>query len=280
MSNKHVRYRTVWLSDTHLGSRASQSVELARFLKRVRCDKMYLVGDIVDFWRLRSRPYWPACHHKVLRRVLKRAQQGSEVIFIPGNHDEAARKYIGVNIGGVEIRRRDAHVTADGKRLLVTHGDEFDLVVQHSKLLSVVGSTAYEWLVRSNRLYNALRLRLGLPRKHYSQWVKGKVKKACQYISTFETALQNEAEKHGFDGVICGHIHKPEILEDREIRYYNCGDWIEHCTALVEHYDGSMELIYITRDLPAIEDLDDLDDDLLDFEDVSAEMVARELVGV
>jgi len=275
-------YRTVWISDAHLGSRASQSRELARFLKHLRCDKLYLVGDIVDFWRLRSKPYWPACHHKILRRVLKRAQQGSDVIFIPGNHDEAARKYIGFNVGGVHIREHDIHITADDRKLYVVHGDEYDLVVQNSKLLSALGSAAYEWLVTSNRWYNAVRMRLGLPRRHFSMWIKGRVKSACQYISAFEETLIREASRRKVDGIVCGHIHKPEIIEDGEVQYFNCGDWIEHCTALVEHYDGRIELLHHQHDTPSADD--DHDDDLIEFERdfrVQAEQMAGAMaIGV
>lgn len=275
-----VRYRTVWISDTHLGSRAAQSRHLASFLKDVRCDKLYLVGDIVDFWRLRSKPYWPACHHKVLRRILKRAQQGGDVIFIPGNHDEAARKYVGFNMGGICIRDNDIHTTADGRKLFVVHGDEFDLVVQSSRLLSRIGGAAYEWLVFTNRWYNAVRMRLGLPRRHFSMWVKGKVKSACQYISAYEEALIHEATRRKVDGIVCGHIHKPEIIETGKVQYFNCGDWIEHCTALVEHYDGRIELVQVNLDTAPPDDHDDHGDLAFEFADEpGAGRLVGELIG-
>jgi len=237
------RFRTVFISDTHLGSRAARSVELAAFLKRIECEKLYLVGDIIDFWRLRSKSYWPPCHHKVMRRVLKLAQKGTEVVFIPGNHDEAARTYVGTDFGGIRIERDDVHETFDGRRLLITHGDEFDMVCTHSRLVSMLGGVAYEWLVLINRWYNGLRTRLGLPRKSFSQYVKGKVKKACQFISAFEDTLVNLTVDRGLDGVVCGHIHKAEAI-DGDVQYFNCGDWVEACSALVEHADGTMEIVF------------------------------------
>lgn len=235
-------FRTIWISDIHLGSRGCQAVELCRFLDRVSCERLYLVGDIIDFWRLRGRPYWPQPHNDALQRLLALHQRGAEIIFIPGNHDEAARQYIGLEIGGVRILRHAEHPLADGRRLLVTHGDEYDLVVRHSRLISLLGSTAYEWLIVLNRWYNHLRAACGLSRSSFSQTVKMKVKSACRFISAFEETLLGEANRRGLQGVICGHIHKPAAI-DGPAAYYNCGDWIEHCSALVELQDGRIELI-------------------------------------
>jgi UDP-2,3-diacylglucosamine pyrophosphatase LpxH len=239
-----VKYRTVWISDTHLGSRGAQAPELARFLKRIDCERLYLVGDIIDFYRLKNRSRWPKCHNDVVRRLLKLIKRGTEVIFIPGNHDEALRQYVGMNFGGIHIRMNAVHECADGRKLLVTHGDQFDLVVKHSRLLSLIGATAYEWLLLLNRQYNRFRRWRGLPYRSLSQFIKLKVKRACVYVSRFEETIIKEAGDRGMDGVVCGHIHKPEFSErDGGIQYFNCGDWIECCTALVEYQNGEMELI-------------------------------------
>ncbi len=236
--------RTVFISDTHLGSKGARAKDLARFLKHVRCDTLYLVGDILDCWRLRSRWYWPDAHNDVVRRILKHASRGTRVVLVPGNHDDAARQFVHMAFGGVEVLPQDEHVTADGRRLLITHGDQYDLVVQHSRWLSMLGSVAYEWLLKINRCYNFGRQRLGLPYASLSQTIKLKVKRACTFISKFEEALAAEAQRCGMDGVVCGHIHKAEVRTmPGGVAYYNCGDWVESCTALIEHPDGRLELI-------------------------------------
>lgn len=239
-----LEYKTVWISDTHLGSKGARAKDLSRFLKQARCKKLYLVGDIIDCWRLKSRWYWPAEHNDVIRRILKHASRGTEVIYIPGNHDDAARQFVNMAFGGVDIKPHATHTTADGKQLFITHGDQFDLVVQHSKWLSVLGSVAYETLLKINRHYNVVRRWFGKPYASLSQSIKLKVKRACTFISKFEEILAAEAKKRGMDGVVCGHIHKAEIREmDNGIQYLNCGDWVESCTALVEHMDGTLEII-------------------------------------
>ncbi len=238
-----LEYRSVFISDLHLGSRGCRADDLNAFLKRIKCEKLYLVGDVIDMWRLKQRWYWPRAHNKVIRRLLRLANHGTEVILVPGNHDEAARQFVGLTFGDVKLKRHAAHETADGKKLLVTHGDEFDLVVQNARLLSVVGSWAYDWLVTANRFYNRVRQAMGMPYKSFSQAIKLKVKSACRFISDFETTLVEQARRKGFDGVVCGHIHKGECRPDGEVAYYNCGDWVESCTALVEHDDGKIQLI-------------------------------------
>jgi len=258
--------RTVFISDMHLGSKGARAAELSEFLKAVRCDRLYLVGDIIDMWRLRQRWYWPAEHNEVIRRILKIAKRGTEVYFIPGNHDEAARQFHHHEFGGVRVLPQAVHITADGRKLLITHGDQYDLIVRHSRLLSVAGSAAYDWLIGVNRVYNTARRMVGLPYWSLSQYVKLKVKTACTFMSRFEQTLIAEAERRGLDGVVCGHIHKAEARAARighgsphgspigspdgsrdggpdEIEYYNCGDWVESCTALIEHEDGAIELI-------------------------------------
>ncbi|MCX5660290.1 MAG: UDP-2,3-diacylglucosamine diphosphatase [Planctomycetota bacterium] len=239
-----LRYRTVFLSDTHLGSRGSRAAELARFLKRVRCDRLYLVGDIVDISSLRQRWHWPAEHNDVVRRLLKIAGKGAEIVYIPGNHDASLREYLFVTFGGLRFCAHDTHTTADGRKLFITHGDQFDLVVQNSPLLAALGTWTYDWLLMVNGVCNAMRRRVGLPNASLAQAIKLKVKAACKLVSNFEGSLKGDARRRGVDGVVCGHIHKPEIRrEPGEVEYYNCGDWIENCTALVEHEDGRLELI-------------------------------------
>lgn len=248
-----LEYRSVFISDTHLGSKGARAKELARFLKQVRCEKLYLVGDILDCWRLKSRWYWPAEHNDVVRRILKLASRGTEVIYIPGNHDDAARQFVHMEFGGVKLLPHTTHETADGKQLFVTHGDQYDLVVQHSKTLAVLGSVAYETLLKINRYYNIVRRWFGLPYASLSQAIKLKVKRACTFISKFEEILAQEAHKRGMDGVVCGHIHKAEQRAMAGgVQYLNCGDWVESCSALVEHLDGRLEIIDGIR---AVDDL-------------------------
>ena len=237
-----LNYRTVWISDAHLGSRSAQAAPLSRFIKHVRCQRIYLVGDIVDMWRLRNRWYWPGEHNNVIRRLLNHTKHGTDVIFIPGNHDEGARQFLNLEFGGIRVLPYAIHITADGRKLLVTHGDQYDLVVKHSRLVSMFGSTAYDTLVMTNRWINSVRTRMGRPSVSLSKAIKMKVKRACMFMSRFEEALIHEARNKGMDGVVCGHIHKPEIRTEDGIEYYNCGDWIESCSALVEHHDGRMEL--------------------------------------
>lgn len=241
-----LRYRTLFLSDLHLGSTGCQARELSAFLKCVRCDTLYLVGDVIDMWRLKSKWYWPGKHNRVISRILKMARKGTRVVYIPGNHDEGARQYAGLKFGGVELMLDAEHITADGRRLYISHGDQFDMVVKHARVLSMLGSASYEMLLRINRVYNTMRRLFGLNYWSLSQFLKMKVKSACTYISKFEEALIEEAKSKGFDGVVCGHIHKAEIRPDDRhagMMYYNCGDWVESCTALVEGFDGSIRLL-------------------------------------
>lgn len=240
---KRLRYRTVFISDTHLGSYGAQAKDLSRFLKQVRCDKLYLVGDVIDMWRLRKRWWWPPEHNDVVQRILRLSKKGTEVIYIPGNHDEAARQYANLEFGGVKIRLSDMHQTADGRKLLVTHGDQFDLVVKHHPVLSAMGGLAYEWLLRLNHAYNWGRQAVGMKHWSLSYYVKLRVKQACTFISRYEETLMKEARRRGAQGVVCGHIHKGECRADESPQYFNCGDWVESGTAMVEHADGTMELI-------------------------------------
>jgi UDP-2,3-diacylglucosamine pyrophosphatase LpxH len=240
------RFRTVFISDLHLGAGGSRADEVAEFLKSIECGTLYLVGDILDMWRLKKRWHWPEANNRVVRRILKLVKHGTRVIYIPGNHDDAARRFTGLTFGGVEIALHARHTTADGRSMLITHGDQFDLVIRNARLLSAVGAWAYDWLVRLNRRYNRARALMGKEYWSLSQYLKLKVKSACKHISRFEEALIDEARREGHAAVICGHIHKAEVRDATiagGVAYYNCGDWVESCTALVEHEDGRIELV-------------------------------------
>ena len=213
------RYRTVFLSDLHLGTRGCRSDFVADFLRRVECERLYLVGDIIDGWRLRKSWYWDA------------------------GHDEVFRTWLGMEFAGVHLRREAVHVAADGRRFLIIHGDEFDGVIRYAKFLALLGDWAYDLALRVNRWFNLARRRLGYPYWSLSQWLKRQVKEAVKAIDRFETALANEAKRRGLDGVVCGHIHHAEMRTVQGVLYMNDGDWVESCTALVEHADGRFELI-------------------------------------
>ena len=237
------KYRTIWISDIHLGTRGCAAEMLIDFLDHVDSDTLYLVGDIVDGWRLKKRFFWPAGHNDVVWRLLKRAKRGTRVIYIPGNHDEVFRQFAGLNFGGIAIRRKAMHVTADGRRLLVLHGDEFDAITLAHRWLAHIGDTAYTVLMAVNRWTNIVRRRVGLPYWSLSQYAKARVKNAVAFISGFEEVVAQAATARGVDGVVCGHIHTAEMRTIGGVAYYNDGDWVESCTALVEHDDGRMELL-------------------------------------
>jgi UDP-2,3-diacylglucosamine pyrophosphatase LpxH len=238
-----LQVRTVWISDVHLGTPGCQALALLDFLKRVECDTLYLVGDIVDGWQLKRSWYWPQAHNDVVQKLLRKARKGTRVVFVPGNHDEFARKYLGHEFGGIEVVEDALHTTADGKRLWITHGDYFDGVIQCAKWLAYVGDEAYEFTLKLNRWFNSLRARLGLPYWSLSKYLKLKVKRAVSFIGDFEQAVAREARKRGADGVVCGHIHHAELRMIDGILYANDGDWVESLTALVEHADGRLEIL-------------------------------------
>ncbi|GGC32869.1 UDP-2,3-diacylglucosamine hydrolase [Novosphingobium marinum] len=237
------KYRTVWISDVHLGTRGCNAGMLVDFLRSIECETLYLVGDIVDGWRLRKGWYWPDAHNEVVRRILKMAHRGTRVVFIAGNHDEVLRDYAGMTFGGVELALESVHVTADGRQLLVTHGDAFDGVVLYARWLAFLGDAAYGLLLRSNIWFNAIRRRLKMPYWSLSAYMKKRVKNAVQFISSFEEAVAHEAVTRGLDGIVCGHIHSAEIREIAGITYYNDGDWVESCTALVEDAHGAITIV-------------------------------------
>ncbi len=252
-SSRH--FRTLFLSDIHLGSKGCQAGLLLDFLRHHDAEKLYLVGDIVDGWRLRRSWYWPQEHNDVIQKLLRKARKGSEIVYVPGNHDEFLRDYLGSHFGGVEVVDRTIHQTADGKRLLVIHGDQFDVVVRHSRWLSHLGDSAYTFALALNTILNKVRRRLGMDYWSLSAWAKQRVKNAVNYIGAFEEALSGEARRVGADGVICGHIHQARITDQPGFRYINTGDWVESCTAVAEHHDGRIEIIHWTVPL-ALPDLD------------------------
>ena len=250
--NRAVKYRAIWISDVHLGTRGCQAESLLRFLRNVECETIYLVGDIIDIWSLQRSIYWPQSHNDVLRTILGKAKHGTRVVYVPGNHDEMIRGYVGTRFGNLEISSEAIHQTAAGERMLVIHGDEFDSVVQCSRLLAIIGSVAYEWLLRLNRLVNGARKLVGKPYWSLAGFLKHKVKNAVQFIGNYEDALVKAAETRGVDGVICGHIHRAALENMDQILYANTGDWVESCSALVEHEDGRLELLeHLSQHLPA-----------------------------
>jgi UDP-2,3-diacylglucosamine pyrophosphatase LpxH len=235
--------RTLFLSDVHLGTKGCQAEFLLDFLRVVETDTIVLVGDIIDGWRLKAGWYWPQLHNDVIQKLLRRVRKGARIVYVPGNHDEFLRDYEGSHFGGVEIHLEMVHMAADGKRYLVLHGDKFDVVVRHVKWLAHLGDWAYDWAIAVNIVVGWVRRRLGLPYWSFSGWSKSKVKTAVNFIGAFESAVVTEARKHGVDGVICGHIHHAALRDIDGISYVNTGDWVESCTAVVEHHDGRLELI-------------------------------------
>ncbi|MCW0180271.1 MAG: UDP-2,3-diacylglucosamine diphosphatase [Zavarzinia sp.] len=242
------RFRSIFISDIHLGTRGCQADILLDFLKHTESDQLYLVGDIIDGWRLRRSWFWTQSHNDVIQKVLRKARKGTKVTYIPGNHDEAARDYVDLHFGGVAVLMEAIHTGADGRRFLVLHGDAFDGVVKYARWLAHLGDRAYNIVLTLNTWFNVLRRRLGYSYWSLSAYLKHKVKNAVDYISSFEDAVAEEARRHRVDGVICGHIHHAEIRDIDGITYCNDGDWVESCTALVEHADGRMEILNWARE--------------------------------
>ncbi|MGC2854867.1 UDP-2,3-diacylglucosamine diphosphatase [Novispirillum sp. DQ9] len=242
------RYRAIFLSDIHLGTRGCKADFLLDFLRETESDSLYLVGDIIDGWRLRRTWHWPQAHNDVVQKVLRKSRKGTKVFFVPGNHDEFARDYVEHDFGQVKLVKEAVHVTADGKRLLVIHGDEFDGVVLYAKWVALLGDGAYTLALVLNHWFNLARRRLGMPYWSLSKYLKHKVKNAVSHIARFEATVLEEARRRGFDGVVCGHIHHAEIRTVDGMTYCNDGDWVESCTALVEHFDGRLEIIDWTRE--------------------------------
>lgn len=237
------RHRTLFISDVHLGTRACQADELLDFLREHDADTIYLVGDIIDFWRVKRGPVWLQAHNDVLQKLLRKVRKGARIIFIPGNHDEGLRDYCGTSFGGIEIAQSAIHETVEGKRLLVLHGDEFDVVIRCAKWLAFFGDRSYEFALWLNHPLNWVRRRLGFGYWSLSAYLKYRVKRAVNFIGEFETVVAAEAHRRGVDGVVCGHIHHATDRYIDGMRYLNCGDWVESCTAIAEAHDGSLSVI-------------------------------------
>jgi UDP-2,3-diacylglucosamine pyrophosphatase LpxH len=250
---KKSRLRSVFVSDIHLGSRDCRAAELLRFLESIEADYLFLVGDIVDFWSLRRSFYWPEEHNEVLRAILAKAKEGTQVIYVPGNHDDNIREFCGSLFGNMSIRRRYVHATADGREFLIMHGDEFDTAVKCSRWLAQFGATAYEFMMRVNRGVNACRRAFGMPYWSLATYLKLRLPKALQYVAAFEHAAAQAARSRNLDGIVCGHIHRAGLREIDGVLYCNDGDWVESCTALVEKLNGELSLWHAEK-LPSCED--------------------------
>jgi UDP-2,3-diacylglucosamine pyrophosphatase LpxH len=240
-------YRSIWISDIHLGTRNCQADFLLDFLRQNESKYLYLVGDIIDGWQLKSSWFWEQSHNDVIQKILRKARKGTKVIYVPGNHDEFLRHYPKLKLGGITIMNRVMHRTADGRNFIIMHGDEFDSVIQHAKWLARLGDEVYEITLTLNRWMNAIRRLFGFGYWSVSSYLKQKVKNVVSFVSTYEQTLAIAAKRHKADGIICGHIHKAEMRMIDGILYCNDGDWVESCTALVEHFDGRLELIYWTN---------------------------------
>lgn len=238
-----LQFRTVWISDLHLGSRFCRAERLLHFLKSIQCDYLYLVGDIIDIWALKRKWHWPRLHSDVVRRILKSDHKGTRVVFVPGNHDELFRGYNRLVFGGVEINNEPIHETADGRKAVILHGDIFDAVVANHRLITFIGDWLYDVLLRVNIWFNALRRWCGFGHWSLSSYIKHRVKKVISFIGSYEEAVVRYAHQKQVDMVVCGHIHHPEVREMGDVLYCNCGDWVENCSAIVEHHDGRIEML-------------------------------------
>jgi len=241
-------YRSIFISDVHLGSKGSKAKYLLDFLRSTRCDNLFLIGDIIDIWAYKRSRHWSQLHTDVINLILEKARTGTRVVYVPGNHDEDLRKYCGLDFGNVEVHRRFIHELSDGRRMLLLHGDEFDHLIQCGKILSLIGDVGYEFLVKVNRWVNVIRRLMGAPYWSFSSYLKTRVKKAREHIEKFENAVVNEARNLDLDGAICGHIHHAELGNRDGILYCNDGDWVESCTSIVESSNGWLEILHWTEE--------------------------------
>ncbi len=242
--SSQLKFRTIFISDIHLGTRGCKADFLLDFLKHTESEKLFLVGDIVDGWRLKKSWFWTQAHNDVVQKLLRKARKGTNVIYVPGNHDEFARDFLDHEFGEVKVRRDTIHTAIDGRRFLVAHGDECDGVMIYARWLAILGDKAYSTALALNTWYNAIRRTLGMPYWSLSKYLKHKVKNAVQFISNYEHAMARMARERGADGIICGHIHHAEMKDINGVTYMNDGDWVESCTALVEHFDGRWEILH------------------------------------
>src|SRR5438067_12553959 len=236
------RVRAAWISDLHLGTRTSNAEALLPFLRDYDCDRLYVVGDLIDIWQLRRGRYWLQQHNDVIQKILRKARKGVPVVYIPGNHDEFVSRFTG-SYGNISIQDHAIHTTADGRRILVIHGHGLDTVVQNAKWLAYLGDAGYQFLLSLNPAINFVRRRFGLGYWSLSAYAKKRVKDAVSFIGKFEAAVVKYAERYRVDGVLCGHIHSAAIHKFGNVTYYNCGDWVETCSALIEHFDGKIEIV-------------------------------------
>ena len=245
------RYRAIFISDLHLGTKRAQTEALLDFLRATESDQLYIVGDFIDNWSLRKAWHWDQLHNDVIQKLLRKARKGTKLVYIPGNHDENFRNFLNLRFGRVAVLEETVHISATGKRYLVLHGDKFDGVVRFAPWLAKLGDSAYEVSMELNSVVNSVRRFLRLPYWSLSAYLKNRVKKAVEFISHFEDAVVREARARNCQGVICGHIHTPDDRDIDGIHYLNDGDWVESCTALVEHADGRFEIINWNLATPA-----------------------------
>ena len=245
---KPSHYRAIFISDVHLGHAGCSANFLLDFLRSTSCDYLYLVGDIIDVWQMKKKLHWPQAHSDVLRTILGKAKHGTKIIYVPGNHDELFRTYVTIQLGNLQIQKKFVHVSKNGQRFLVMHGDEFDAIVSSSRAVALLGGSLYNVLLKMNVLVNFIRSKLDFPYWSLAKMLKNQVKQAVNYISNFETALSYAAEQNRVDGIVSGHIHNAEIRRINDIIYCNCGDWVESCTALVETNDGDLEILHWTEE--------------------------------
>ena len=236
-------YETIFLSDIHLGTRGCQAEKLLCFLKSVKCKRLYLVGDIIDGWRLRSSFYWPLEHQQVVNEFIRLSRTGTQVCYVTGNHDEFLRAYSDFKLGNIELVDEAIFESTQGKSFLVVHGDQFDVVTRCHRWIALLGDVGYTFLLVLNRYFNSFRAKFGFGYWSLSAWIKHRVKKAVNFVNDYESSVSRECKRRGFGGVICGHIHHAEIRSIGEIAYMNCGDWVESCTALVQTFDGHFQII-------------------------------------
>lgn len=242
-------HRTIFISDVHLGTRGCKAEDLTDFLRTHDCETLYLVGDIVDGWRLKRAWYWNSAHNDVIQEILRKARAGTRVIYVPGNHDEVLRSFVDADYGGIHLKYQDVHEMADGRRFLIVHGDDFDGFVRYGRVACMIGDWAYRSTLQLNDLMNWLRHRMGRDYWSLSAFLKTRLKNAAQFIRKYEYAVAQEAARRGLDGVVCGHIHKAALHEIEGTAYCNCGDWVESCTALVETHCGDLAIVRWTRDV-------------------------------
>jgi UDP-2,3-diacylglucosamine pyrophosphatase LpxH len=249
-----LKYRAIWISDVHLGYKGCKADYLLDFLRSTECEYLFLVGDIIDLWSMKRVMYWPQEHNNVIRTILGKAKHGTKVIYIPGNHDEQFREYAGMTFGNLQIHKEYEYQTADGRRVLMLHGDKYDAMMKCSWLAEFVGNLSYDFLLYLNRLLARIRSKCGFRYWSLSSYIKNRVRNAVKHIRHFEDLVAGDARRCGYDVVVCGHIHSADIRKIDDVLYCNDGDWVEHCTALVEKRDGTIELIHWSDRQHALKD--------------------------